>query len=281
MAVMPAQLPDLISAAGQSQEPPTATHVRLGQPGRRIGLPDAAGRANPDIGKRPRQRPQCLDTAGLLGREEFHEVEARRQRLHQFGSRRDPRRERQVACGCGFQQLRRRARADAEFGAERPRPRQIVGVQDRADADHGFRHLRDHGLGGLDGHRRAQRDFQHAHAAGDQCPRQRHRVFQPLDGQHRNDGGGLEDGGELVPALVRCGHGDALREVPGSMSPGGIAARGMIAPGWHTTTPARRCPARAASIGSAPAKARGDIGGGKTVAGRRGIDDGRLHRLRP
>ena len=32
---------------------------------------------NPDIRKRPRQRPQCLDTAGLLGREEFHQIEAR------------------------------------------------------------------------------------------------------------------------------------------------------------------------------------------------------------
>ena len=186
-------------------EPGTAHRhdIRLGQPGRRIGFPDAAGRANPNIGKRPRQRPQCLDTAGLLGREEFYQIEARRQRLHQFGSRRDPRREWQVALGGGFQQIRRRARADAEFGAERPRPREIVGVQDRPDADNGFRHLRDHGLGGLDGHRRSQRDFQHADAAGDQRPRQRHRVFQPLDGQHRNDRGGLEDGGELfLPVLA-------------------------------------------------------------------------------
>jgi hypothetical protein len=36
-----------------------------------------------------------------------------------------------------------------------------------------------------------------ADATGDQCPRQRHRVFHPLDGQHRNDGGGPEAGGEL------------------------------------------------------------------------------------
>ena len=36
--------------------------------------------------------------------------------------------------------------------------------------------------------------------------------------------------------------------------PDGMSARGMIAPGWHTTTPAKRCPVRAASIGSAPTR---------------------------
>ena len=44
--------------------------------------------------------------AGLLGRKEFHEIEAGRQRLHQFGSRRDPRRKRQVAGGGGLHHTR-------------------------------------------------------------------------------------------------------------------------------------------------------------------------------
>src|SRR5205823_10289267 len=67
-------------------EPGTADRhdIRLSQPGGRVGFADATGRANPDAWKRTGQRTQCLDTAGLLGREEFDEVKAVRQRLHQF-----------------------------------------------------------------------------------------------------------------------------------------------------------------------------------------------------
>ena len=148
MAVMPAQLPDLISAAGQSQEPPTATTFGSASQAAALASPMPPVGQNRIFGKRPGQRAKCLDTAGLLGRKEFHQIEAVRQRLHQFGSRRDARRERQVAGGGGLQQFRRGAGADAEFGAERLGPREIVGVQDRADADDGLRHLGDDGLGG-------------------------------------------------------------------------------------------------------------------------------------
>src|SRR6202011_2314591 len=49
-------------------------------------------------------------------------------------------------------------------------------------------------------------------------------------------------------------HEDALRDSGDfDARSSGIAEAGMIAPGWHTTTPARRCPARAASIGLASA----------------------------
>ena len=99
--------------------------------------------------------------------------------------------------------------------------------------------------------RRAQRDFQHPHAAGDQRPGERDRVLKPFDGQHRDDDGLFEQRGEF---FLFCHHREALREdaAPGKVF-AGIAERGMMAPGWHTTTPARRCPARAASTGSAPA----------------------------
>ena len=122
MAVMPAQLPDRISAAGQSQEPPTATTFGSASQAAALASPIPPVGQTRMFGKRPRQRAQCLDTAGLLGREEFDEIEAMRQRLHQFGGRGDPRRERQVAGGGGFQQFRRGAGADAEFGADRLAP---------------------------------------------------------------------------------------------------------------------------------------------------------------
>ena len=248
MAVMPAQLPVRMSAAGQSQEPPTATHIRLGQPGRRIGLPDAAGRAQPHVRKRPRQRAQCLDTAGLLGREEFDEIKALRQRLHQFGGRRDPRCERQVARGGGFQEFRRRARADAELGAERLGAREIVGVQDRADADDGFRHLGDHGLGGLDatGVRSVTSSMRTPPAtsasASGTASSSRSMVSTGMTWPDLNRR-------RVFPALQLRSWGGLARIGEVRTSPRGIAARGMMAPGWHTTTPARRCPARAASTG--------------------------------
>ncbi len=52
-----------------------------------------------------------------------------------------------------------------------------------------------------------------------------------------------------------------------------MAERGMTAPRWRTTAPARRWPDRAASAGSGAGKARGEIGGGEAVAGGRGVDD--------
>ncbi len=125
-----------------------------------------------------------------------------RQRLHQFGCGGDARRERQAACGGGLQQLRRRARADAELGAERLRACQIVRVEDGADADDGVRHVRNHRLGGLDRNRRAQRDFQGAHTAGDEGFGERDRVFQPLDGENGDHRRLPEQIGEFF--LFRC-----------------------------------------------------------------------------
>ena len=57
-----------------------------------------------------------------------------------------------------------------------------------ASAD-GIGHLRNHGLGGFDCDRRPQRDFEDADASGNQRPGQRHRVFAPLDGEHRDHRG--------------------------------------------------------------------------------------------
>jgi len=119
------------------------------------------------------------------------------QRLHQFGRRRDARRERQRACGGSLEQVGRGARTDAENGADRFRTGQIVRIQDGANPDDGFRHVCDDRLCGRDRSRRAQRDFQYPHAARNQCPGERDGVFKPLDGKNRDDDGLSEQRGEL------------------------------------------------------------------------------------
>src|SRR2546430_14276038 len=53
MAVMPAQLPDLISAAGQSQEPPTATTFGLASQLPALGSPKPPGGETLRVGKSP------------------------------------------------------------------------------------------------------------------------------------------------------------------------------------------------------------------------------------
>src|SRR5690242_10722292 len=97
----PVSGPDL----GRRTEPGTTDgdHIGFGQPGGGVGLADAAGRTEPRLRKRASERAKCLDTAGGLGREEFHEIEAVRERGHQLGGAGDPRRERQCAGGRGLQ----------------------------------------------------------------------------------------------------------------------------------------------------------------------------------
>ena len=79
-----------------------------------------------------------------------------------------------------------------KLGADILRARQIIGIQDGADPDHGLGHIGDDGLRGRKRHQRAQGHFQHAHAAGDQRSRQRNRVREPLDGQDRDDAAGFK-----------------------------------------------------------------------------------------
>ena len=102
-----------------------------------------------------------------------------------------------IAGSGGFQQLRRRAGADAEFRAERAGAVEIGGVEDRADADNGLGHLGDDGLCRGDGCVGPQRDFQRLHPAGDQRAGQRHGVLDFLDGEDGNDDRLLEQRGQF------------------------------------------------------------------------------------
>src|ERR1700730_2884660 len=208
--------------------------VSLAQPRRRVGLANTAGRTKPRVRKRPRQRSKRLDAAGLFGGEEFDQTKAMGQCLHQFGCGGDPRRERQGACGGCLQQIGRRARADAEFNTERFRAIQIGGVQDGADADKGVRHLGHDRSCGLDRNWGAQRDFQHAHTARNECLGERYRVFKPFNGKDRDDTGRFEQRGEFFLAVLGRSHNHAetLCEFAGlGAIVAGIAERGMIAPG--------------------------------------------------
>ena len=67
-----------------------------------------------------------------------------------------------------------------------------------------------------------------------QRARQRHRVFGAGNGEHRHHAGRFEQSEKLF--LFRL-HRETLRSV--AFTAAGIAERGMMAPGWHTTTPAR------------------------------------------
>ncbi len=85
------------------------------------------------------------------------------------------------------------------------------------------------GFCGLDRRRRTQRNLQHAHAPGDEGLGEGHRVFDPFDGQNRDDLGRPEQRGKY---FVFRRHRDALRGDEGPASAmAGMADRGMIAPG--------------------------------------------------
>ena len=77
---MPAQLPDLISTAGHSQEPPTATTLGSASQVGALASPMPPVGQNLHVRERTRKRAQCLDTTGRLGREKFHHIETVRQR---------------------------------------------------------------------------------------------------------------------------------------------------------------------------------------------------------
>ena len=280
MAVMPAQLPDLISAGGQSQEPPTATTFGSASQDAALASPMPPVGHTRILGNGPASARSALIPPDCSAGKNLTRSKPAASACISSEAVAIPGANGRSLCGGGFQQIRRRTRADAEFGAEPPRPRQIVGVEDRSDADDGFRHLRDHGPGGIDGHRRTQRDLQHADAAGDQCPRQRHRVLQPLDGQHRNDGGGPEDGRELFLPLFCLA---AVMGCPARRNRFECARRhrrarddraGMA---YHNACQPMPRPCGCDRVRAR--EARGDIGGRETVAGRRGIDDRRLQRL--
>ena len=55
---------------------------------------------------------------------------------------------------------------------------------DGADTEHGLRHLAHDSAGGLGRGVGAKRDFEQRQPAGDQRPRERHRLFHALDGEH-------------------------------------------------------------------------------------------------
>ncbi len=97
-----------------------------------------------------------------------------------------------------FKQVRRQAGADAEFRAEGACAREIIGIEDSADADDGVGDFRNDGFRRGDRGVGAQRHFQRAHAARHQRLCQRHRVLHLLDGQDGDDDGLFEQGGNSL-----------------------------------------------------------------------------------
>ena len=233
MAVMPSQLPDLISAAGHSQEPPTATTFRSASHDAALASPIPPVGQNRASGKGPANARSALMPPDCSAGKNLTRPKPCASACISSDAVAIPGANGKALAAAAFSRSGVAPGLMPNFTPSASRAIQIVGVQDGADADDGVRHLGHDRLGGLDRHRRAQRDFQHAHTARDQRLGERHRVFEPFDGEHRDDAGRLEQRGEF---FLLSGRFTIMRKpcerLPGSAQyVAGIAERGMIAPG--------------------------------------------------
>ncbi len=224
-AVIAPQSPAATSAAGVSHDPPTATTFGSASQVVHVFLRDPARGAEACVGERPGQGLQRGDAARGGGGEELHRLEAAGGGLHQLGGGGDAGQERDGGGRRLVQQRGGGAGAEREAGAGGDGPAHVGRRQHRADAHHRLRHVTPDRLGGGQAHGGAQRHLQQPHAAGHQGARQRHRVLQPVDGDHRDHPAMRQQRGELGGARRVLGHGGSLVGAGGAAPLGGLEGR--------------------------------------------------------
>src|SRR3989344_426914 len=176
-----------------------AQHGVEGKPVERRRGGDAAGRAETRLAEGTRERFQGRDApAGRRGKE-FEAVEAEVHPAHDIAGVRGAGQERNAARHRRLAEIVGEPWRHNEFGAGMDRTGEHRGVEHGARAD-------DRALDRLHRGQRiergggAQRNLEHRQAARDERFRHRHRVFDPVDDDHRNDGGEAHD---LVDGLAQ------------------------------------------------------------------------------
>ena len=221
MAVMPAQLPDLISAAGQSQDPPTQSTLGSASQDAALASPMPPVGQNFAFGNGPASArsalipPDCSAGKNLTRSKPAASAAISSEAVAMPGAN-----GRSLAAAAfsssGVAPGLMPNTAPSALARARSSPLRMVPIPTTASGTSAMIALAaSTATGG------AQRDFQHPHPAGHQRACQRHGMFEPLDGQHRNDDRLSKQRGELFPSWYRSHF----------VAPAGMAERGMMAPG--------------------------------------------------